>query len=58
MAGDLGALQEVKKVYIGSFWDNPLKHTEHAGIFERDKDALLREVSSTHAQICTELRKG
>eukprot|EP01052_Picozoa_sp_SAG31_P024216 SAG31_NODE_2045_length_6576_cov_3.774587_1_plen_246_part_00 len=35
---------EVEKVYVGSFWGQPLKHLEHAEIFAQDKEKLLQEI--------------
>ena len=35
---------EVPRVYIGSFWDKPYNQSEHAELFDRDRDDLLRDL--------------
>uniref|UniRef100_A0A7S4SN74 Dynamin-type G domain-containing protein n=1 Tax=Alexandrium monilatum TaxID=311494 RepID=A0A7S4SN74_9DINO len=35
---------EVARVYVGSFWDEPLEAHELAGLFEREKDDLYTQI--------------
>ncbi|KAG5175680.1 P-loop containing nucleoside triphosphate hydrolase protein [Tribonema minus] len=44
---------EVVRVYVGSFWDRPLKYTAHARLFERDQTALLGELAALPKESAT-----
>uniref|UniRef100_A0A7R9YDP6 Dynamin-type G domain-containing protein n=1 Tax=Pinguiococcus pyrenoidosus TaxID=172671 RepID=A0A7R9YDP6_9STRA len=35
---------EVVRVFIGSFWDQPLQHEDHKVIFEKDQRHLMEEI--------------
>lgn len=35
---------EVTRVYVGSFWDEPLQNTELQALFEREQDDLYRHI--------------
>lgn len=37
---------EASRVYLGSFWDSPLKSAENRGLFQREKADLLTEMMS------------
>eukprot|EP00752_Nemacystus_decipiens_P012177 g10795.t1 len=36
---------EVVRVYVGSFWDEPLRHSAHERLFKADQEALTRELT-------------
>ena len=36
---------EVVRVFIGSFWKEPLRHEAHRSIFEKDQEALMQEIA-------------
>jgi len=46
---------EVIRVFIGSFWDEPLRHAEYEKVFDKDRKALVDEIS--HLQHTATARK-
>uniref|UniRef100_A0A7S0BCJ9 Dynamin-type G domain-containing protein n=1 Tax=Pyrodinium bahamense TaxID=73915 RepID=A0A7S0BCJ9_9DINO len=42
--GKIMETPEVARVYVGSFWDEPLEAHELAGLFEREKDDLYTQI--------------
>ena len=44
--GKVIATPEVLRVYIGSFWDQPLKHAEHKALFDAEAADLLADLRS------------
>ena len=42
--GKVTRTPEVMRVYVGSFWDQPLQHTENADLFEAEECDLLNDL--------------
>ena len=40
---------EVVRVFIGSFWDEPLRHAEYEKVFRKDRCALIDEIEGLEA---------
>lgn len=36
---------EVTRVYVGSFWNNPLQNTDHADLFEQEETELMNDLA-------------
>jgi len=48
--GKILSTPEVIRVYIGSFWEQPLRHDEMRSFFERERNALFQDISSLPKQ--------
>ena len=36
---------EVARVYVGSFWDEPLKNLDNAELFEKEEKDLMKDLA-------------
>ena len=39
---------EVTRIYVGSFWDQPLKNANNRELFEAEQDDLINDLQVSH----------
>ena len=47
--GKITRSPEVSRVYVGSYWDEPLQHTDYEGLFKKDSKLLIEELKQLPA---------